>query len=319
MTTATDLITGALRNIGVYEAGEPLASDDANDALVVLNALLDSWSADHLMIYASVETLQTFTAGTYQYTVGNYVGGTFTGTLVSGSAVISGVTVPSNLTANGDVTCDTVGALPAGVTVLSFNAGAGTVTLSANALQTIATPIVFTYTIPGQFKMDRPLRVTNAFTRITTSGSQLDYPMQVCTAEDQYTAIGFKGVAGPWPIALFYQPTYPLGNMFFYPNPSQAAQLHLWTDNIFSQFASLTQDIGFPQGYVRALIKNLALELAPEYGKSVPALLVKQAREAKVLLQQLNADPQAVAAYDADIVRSQRNDAGWIMHGGFLP
>lgn len=319
MTTALDIITGGLRNIGAYEAGEPLNSDDSNDALAVLNALIDSWSTDHLMVFASTENLLSYVNGQYQYTVGNYVGGTFTGTLVAGSPTISGVTVPANLIANGDVTCDVVGALP-GVTVLSFNAGAGTVTLSANALLTVATPATFTFTIPGNFKIDRPLRITNAFTRITAfGGTGLDYPIQVATSEDQYTAIGYKSVAGPWPIALFYQPTYPLGNIFFYPNPSGGGVLHLWTDNIFSQFASLTQSVNMPQGYARALIKNLALELAPEYGKGASALLVRQAREAKQLIQQLNAEPQALATYDSDIVRSRRNDAGWIMHGGFIP
>jgi hypothetical protein len=31
----------------------------------------------------------------------------------------------------------------------------------------------------------------------------------------------------------------------------------------------------------------------------------------------LNSEPTVTAFYDSDIVRSNRRDAGWIMHGGF--
>ena len=96
-TTAMDIITGALRNINALEAGETPSAADAADALMVLNDLIEAWSIDKLMIFSSVENILTFTPGQYQYTVGNPVGGTFTGTLVSGSPTISGVTIPSNL------------------------------------------------------------------------------------------------------------------------------------------------------------------------------------------------------------------------------
>jgi hypothetical protein len=66
-----------------------------------------------------------------------------------------------------------------------------------------------------------------------------------------------------------------------------------------------------------ALKKNLALQLAPEYGKGASPLLVQQAREAKAAIKSLNAIPAVKAFFDRDIVRRQRYDAGWIMHGGF--
>lgn len=315
-STGLDIITGAMRSIGVLEAGETPNAQDAADALQVLNDMMESWSLDHLIIYASVENLLSFTAGQYQYTVGNYSAGSFIGTLTSGSPTITGVTVPANIAALGDLT-DTSVAIPTGTTVISFNSGAGTVTMSANATATVASDII-SYTIPGNFKIARPLRITNAFTRITASGGTgLDYGIEII-GRDKYSALGYKGIQGPWPIALYYDPTFPLGNLYFYPNPSQAGVLHLWTDTILNDFSSLTTAINLPQGYARALKKNLALELAPEYGKTAGALLVKQAKESKELIQSINEQPAVQAFYDADLVRSSRTDAGWIMHGGFL-
>ena len=93
--------------------------------------------------------------------------------------------------------------------------------------------------------------------------------------------------------------------------------MHLWTDTILSDFATVTQAVSLPQGYARAIKKNLALELATEYGKTVPALLVKQAIESKASIRALNAIPTFEAFYDTDIVRTRRTDAGWIMSGGF--
>lgn len=315
-TTALDLINGALRALNVLEGGETLDASSAADALQVLNDMLEGWSQDKLMVFSSVENILTFTAGKYQYTVGNPVGGTFSGTLVSGSPTISGVTVPSNITVGGTLT-DVNAAIPSGTTVLSWNAGAGTVTMSSNALSTVSSAEVITYTTPGDFAIPRPLRITNAFTRITASGSTgLDYPIDI-VGRDKYTAIGLKGLNGPWPILCYLDPTYPLSNLYFYPNPSQAGSLHLWTDTILSDFATVTQAVSLPQGYARAIKKNLALELATEYGKTVPALLVKQAIESKASIRALNAIPTVEAFYDTDIVRTRRTDAGWIMSGGF--
>jgi hypothetical protein len=313
-TTALDLITGALRKINVLEASETPSASDSIDALQVLNDMLDLWTIDKLVIFSSTENLLTFTPGKYQYSIGNPTGGTFSGTLVGGSPTISGVTVPSGLVTGGTLT-DYQAALPSGTTVNSI--GVNTVTMSANALFTVAAPEVFTYTVPGDFGIQRPFRITNAFTRITASGSTgLDYRIQIIP-RDKYTTIGLKGIAGPWPTAVYYDPTYPYGTLYFYPNPSIAGVLHLWTDTTLQAFPSLTQAISLPQGYDMAIKCNLALYLAPEYGKTAGALLVKQAANSLMIVKQLNAEPAVEAFYDQHIVRSRRNDASWIMDGGF--
>lgn len=72
--TALDIITGASRLIGVTFVSETLPADDANDALLVLNDMLDSWSNDGLMTYSSA--LENFSlTGATSYTIGS--GGTF--------------------------------------------------------------------------------------------------------------------------------------------------------------------------------------------------------------------------------------------------
>lgn len=317
-STAQDIITGALRNINVLAAGETPSASDSADALQVLNDLLESWSIDHLNVYSVVENILTFTPGQYQYTIGNPVGGTFGGTLIAGNPTISGVTVPSNLIALGSLS-DVQASIPPGTTIVSFNAGSGTVLMSKPAISTVPVAENITYTVPGNFAIPRPLRITNAFTRITTSGtSGLDYPIDFDTTRDKYNAIGLKGMPGsPWPIIGWYNPTFPYGNAYFYQAPQTAGELHLFTDTIFTDFTTITQAVNLPQGYARAIKKNLAVELAPEYGKGISPTLQRQADESLKMIKSINSNPAVTAFYDGDLVYKNRTDAGWILNGGF--
>lgn len=311
-TTANDLIIGALRFINQYAPGESLDASDAQDALETLNDLLESWSTDEASVYASNENVFNYTSGQYQYTIGNYDAGQFAGTVTSGSAVITSATVPSDMVAGGDLT----GAgIPDGATIVSFNAGANTVTMSDVGTSNPGAQQI-SYTIPGDFKMQRPLRITNAFTRIYTQGSGLDYPIEIVD-QKRYVDIGFKAIQAPWPIVLWYNPTYPLGTIFVYQNPSGSAELHLYTDLILTNLASLTQEIVLPQGYARMIKRMLARELAPEYGAIWSPQQEKLAKEAYDYVKSLNAVPTPVSNYDPELIQHARTDAGWILYGGF--
>jgi hypothetical protein len=68
--TAIDLITRALRTIGVYGVGETVDAADAQDALAGLNEMLDSWNAARLFVYQIVTTSLPAVVSQSVYTVG---------------------------------------------------------------------------------------------------------------------------------------------------------------------------------------------------------------------------------------------------------
>lgn len=69
MTTAADIITHALKDIGVLGESETASAELAADALSTLNQMLAMWQADNLYVYA--QTATTFAAtGALSYTVG---------------------------------------------------------------------------------------------------------------------------------------------------------------------------------------------------------------------------------------------------------
>jgi hypothetical protein len=58
MTTAGDIIYGALRLIGQLAEGEVPSADTAQDALAAMNMMIDSWSTERLAVYCTQD--QTF-------------------------------------------------------------------------------------------------------------------------------------------------------------------------------------------------------------------------------------------------------------------
>ena len=260
--TALDIITAALRRITSYQPGETISQPDQNDCLESLNDLLDSWSTDKLQIYGTNEYILQWQVGKFQYKVGNptctSIGEpSFTGTVTGGSATITGVTnIPTDLVAGSTLT-DVANVVPEGTTVSSI--GATTVTMSAKATATpSANPDTITYTIPGDFAIPRPLRITGGFTRI----NELDFWLDVYSSQDEYNAILYKFQPGPWPVIAWYNPQRPYGLLNVYQAPGQSAEFHLFADTILENLTA-TQTFVLPQGYARALKWNLAEELWP--------------------------------------------------------
>src|SRR5437899_828707 len=75
MATALTLISRALRLIGAFAAGEAIPAADAQDALAVLNDLLDAWRLEALLVYAIDRDVFALSAGVSAYTIGT--GGTW--------------------------------------------------------------------------------------------------------------------------------------------------------------------------------------------------------------------------------------------------
>ena len=315
-TTASDLILGGLLNINAFSPGQPLSNEVGSTCMQVLNDLLDSLSQDQDFVYTQTLNQFQWNPGQYQYTVGNPIGGSFAATVTATSNVLTGVTVPGNLIFGGTLT-DTGGAIQDDTTITAFDPIGQTVTMSLPATNSPGIETI-TYTVPGNWPIERPLRLRNSFTRVTTSAAAgLDYFIDIISF-DRYNEIGLKTVPGPWPYVMSYQPTYPYGTLWIYPNPTIAGTAFLYTDLILTQFTDLTQAVDLPQGYARALKKLLGLELCPLFGKTPSPQLIMQAKEAKQLIKGMNASPVTTLRYDSDLIYSRHTDASWIVTGGFV-
>ena len=337
--TAADIIKAALRRINSYQSGESLAEVDAQDCLECLNDMLDSWSTDNLLVFGTEEWILNWTAGKNSYSIGNptnaqvsganSTGGTFaktwpnfTGTLTSGSPTITAVTnMPSNLVAgstaayqvgSGSILSDSQSLIPDGTTVLAFNSGAQTVTMSLPAAGNSTGSDSIAYTVPGDLPIPRSLRITGGYTRF----NQLDFPLDVAETQAQYTSILYKAQPGPWPTVGWYNNGYPYGLLKVAQTPANNAEVHLFADTILSNL-TLNQPVMLPQGYARAVKWCLAKEICAEYGFPLSEAIKTNAQQAMDMIKALNARPAQVSSYDCMLTRGNRGDGGWITHGGY--
>ena len=70
MATAQTIINRAMRLIGALESGESPSADETTDVLAALNAMLDSWRNDSLVVYQIADLTHTLAPGEGAYTIG---------------------------------------------------------------------------------------------------------------------------------------------------------------------------------------------------------------------------------------------------------
>jgi len=322
MTQPIDIISRALKDIGALEAGEVPTADAAQDAFDMLNDMIDQWSNESMMVYYKTEIIYTINPGQTQYTIGpgGEINASITGSIAGNILTVTGITagaVALGMTLTGT-------GIPDGTRIVAFGSGAG------GNINEAGTYVLNTYltvaSMPIMLYYQRPLSINSAFVRIATNSNGypvlnggLDYPISILNF-DQYEMIGLKTLNGPWPKALYYQPTEVLGNIFVWPNPAQG-EMHIFADTIFSRYVTMYDQITLPQGFNNCLRWCLAERLMPMYGKASQtqiAMITAFASQSKATLKRTNMKPPQVSRFDEVITSSRSKDAGWILSGGFF-
>jgi len=322
MAQPIDIISGALKDIGALAAGETPTADAVQDAFYMLNDMVDQWSNESMMVSYKTEIIFPITPGQIQYTIGpgGTIGANFTGSISGNVLTVTGIT--QGALALGQTLSGT--GIANGTTITAFGTGAGgnvndNGTYTVSISQTVSSTAINAY-------YQRPLAIQSSFVRINTNSNGtpivnggLDYPVAVLNLEN-YEMIGLKTLSGPWPKAMYYQPSDPLGNIFVWPNPSQG-EMHIFADTLFTRYGTVYDNIVLPQGYVLALRWCLAERLAPMYGKNDPtamAMISKFAAQSKATLKRTNMRPIQASTFSDALLVGRQKDAGWILTGGFL-
>ena len=218
MPSARNIITRALRQLGVIATGEVPSADEAQDGLDHLNDLLDSWSLESTLVYGETITVKTLTALKKTYTVGS----------------------------------------------------------------------------GGEINITWPLQIDQAQLRVTSSSQNLDLPLRVLTAQE-YGLIRLKDEQSTYPQAVWLQTSQPLGTLYLWPVPTEANDLVLWTKGVIASFTDLDTNVNLARGYARALRYNLAVELAPEHGRSITPELAVLAIDSKATIKRSNTKPSLLS------------------------
>jgi len=151
----------------------------------------------------------------------------------------------------------------------------------------------YTIGVGGNFNTTKPYDILFAYYR---DNAGVDTPLDIITREE-FQSYGDKQIVSAPPVSLFYDPgvtqqANQLGTIFLYftPDASSAYTLLIDSQKPFTEFTTLTDAVTFPPSYYKALVYNLAVELAPEYeGVVLPPVVEMIATESKETVESQNA------------------------------
>lgn len=121
----------------------------------------------------------------------------------------------------------------------------------------------YTWGTGGDINTTRPIKLTSVY---TLDGAGVSYPAHILKTAAEYDQIAVKGVPAYWPTHVFLDPTYPLATLRLWPTPSVTYSLYLRSYQQLQQFATLTDSISLPPGYMEAILFNLAMSMAGSFG-----------------------------------------------------
>lgn len=154
-----------------------------------------------------------------------------------------------------------------------------------------------TYTMGpnGDFNTTRPMAILLAN---MIDQDLAEYPIALITLED-WAQITVKNTQNPLPTKLYVEDTYPKETLHFWPVPSAVRSVILRTWKPLTTFTSLSTSISLPPGYEEMLVYNLAIRMAPEYGKAVSAEVSQIALDSKENIKRKNVKVSALSANPA--------------------
>lgn len=188
MATVQDMVTGALRLLGVAAGSETPATEDLAVGLAALNELLDEWNSQHWSIYTIVHRTKVMTALKASHTMGS----------------------------------------------------------------------------GGEIDAPRPVKIESA--GITQGGLRTDLALFGAT---EYAAIPEKSAKAKQPLALYNDGDYPLAKLYIWPTPTGTPTLDLWVWDEITEPLALEDNLDLPPAYARCVRHNLAVTLAPEFGRKL--------------------------------------------------
>lgn len=173
---------------------------------------------------------------------------------------------------------------------------------------TVANQDSYTVGIGGNWNVTRPIDIDAAY--VVYQG--ISYPVTEITA-DQYSRIGLKTQAEPWPRHYLYINNFPLATVILWPVPSQALPMYLTVNTSLSAVA-LGTVLTLAPAYSMYLRATLAAILCPSYGREPSPSVVRMAAKAMADIKRANYVP-GIASFDSAILGGQSNGFPQVLAG----
>jgi hypothetical protein len=155
----------------------------------------------------------------------------------------------------------------------------------------------------GNFVGNRPILLDDS-TYYKDPGTGVSYGIKQIN-QQQYDGIAVKTVTSTYPQVIWLNMNYPDIEMYVYPVPTRELQWHFISVDELTQPATLSTQLSFPPGYLRAFRYNLACEIAPEFGVEPSPQVQRIAMASKRDLKRIN-NPDDVMSMPYSIVGTRQ-------------
>jgi len=283
--TRDQLIADSLSLIGVLRPGNTANSNDVSICSNILNKMIKHWEMIGIHIWTEVEGTMFLTDGTNKYTLSsstaNSAGDNTIKTTLSAAGSSTSLTCT---TVTGMAVSDNIGVvLDAGTihwtTITAIDTSTKVVTINS-AITSAASSgaVVYTYTSTSV----KPLNISS----VRFSNSSGTERLVRLVGRDEFMSMPVKTNEGKVH-TVFYVAGRDSGTMYVYPTPDSSSDSlnYSYTRTIYD-FDAAGDNPDFPQEWLYALTVNLAVKVAPIYGKNLPKIMPQLQQEAERALQE---------------------------------
>jgi hypothetical protein len=155
----------------------------------------------------------------------------------------------------------------------------------------------------GDIAITRPQEIVEAST--IQAGNSTEINIRIIN-QQEWARVPLKSTGSTIPQYIYVNYSYPLMTIDVWPEPSAASELILYSRKPLTAFANAAATVSLPQGYLRALRKNLAVDLSPEYGKTPSQILMKAADDSLSSIRRVNTKDVLLATEVVNMTDTQR-------------
>ncbi len=271
------IILDALQHLGVYGIGRTVSPEDMAFCVSTLNKMVKSWATQGLHLWCKSEGVLYLDQYVGKYSLGNSINDAkatlisdevvtrLDGALVTSATAVTvdsttGMTVGDNIgvvLTTKDIHWTTIATIPTSTT-LTLTTGVPSASADNN----------FVYTFTN--KIYKPLRILSA--RLVSgidsgvTSTKSDMIMNSMAYQD-YFEMSTKTNNGT-PNQFHYNPGISSGTMYVWPRPSDtSSRIEFTFERIIEDLDNATDDFDFPAEWLEPLTFQLAVRIAPGFGK----------------------------------------------------
>lgn len=162
--------------------------------------------------------------------------------------------------------------------------------ISIDEFSLVASQNSYTLGSGGDFNTAVPIRIDKVFIKYD---SNTEIPIEIIDSV-RWGEISNKATESNTPSRVYIDKNHPLWKLYFYPTPSEVKTVIIHSYRKLSSFSTTTETIALPDGYEDAIVYNLAMRIAPEYGKEASGTIMKYAQDGIADIKRSNMTPRTV-------------------------